>query len=124
MSAAKQYQDRPVSFSIGDRVGHIQHGDGMITGTYGSKLAVDFDRVGTKRVSPETISLAAWMPPETLAAILVERDARRAAARAAYGLVPPQVVVTPQTAEIIEFPRSRIVREVRHGKPVVATTIK
>jgi hypothetical protein len=63
-------------FETGDRVSHDEHGDGIVAGTYGAKLAVDFDSVGTKRVDVESLSRAPWMPPETLKAILAERDCR------------------------------------------------
>jgi hypothetical protein len=111
------------SFETGDRVRHDEHGDGALTGTYGSKLAVDFDNVGTKRVAVESLRLAPWMPPETLKALLAERDARKNEARARYGLPP---VSTPmprqrqrQSADIIAFPAHRIVRLIEHGKGVV-----
>jgi hypothetical protein len=95
-------------FETGDRVSHDEHGDGIVTGTYGSKLAVDFDNVGTKRVAVECLSRAPWMPPETLKAILAERDAQRAVAWAAYGFPPPMASrPTPkqrQCAEIIPLP--------------------
>jgi hypothetical protein len=73
------------SFSVGARVSHREHGDGMVTGTYGSaKFSVDFDNVGTKRVLPASLRLAAPMSAEALASVLRERDARRAKARAKY----------------------------------------
>ena len=72
------------TFETGDRVRHDEHGDGAVTGTYGSRLAVDFDNVGTKRVAVGSLRVAPRIPPETLQAILVERDARRNAARARY----------------------------------------
>jgi hypothetical protein len=110
-------------FETGDRVSHDEHGDGIVTGTYGTKLAVDFDNVGTKRISVESLSRAPWTPPETLKALLAERDAQRAAARAAYGLVPAPVVPTPKqqrrSAEIIPFPAHRIVRRIQHGKAAI-----
>jgi hypothetical protein len=112
------------AFETGDRVSHDEHGDGIVTGTYGSKLAVDFDNVGTKRIAVESVSRALWMPPETLNALLAERDARRDKTRAAYGLPPATVsVATPRqqrhSAEIIPFPAHRIVRHIQHGKAEV-----
>jgi hypothetical protein len=107
-----------IEFDTGDRVRHDEHGDGMVSGTYGSKLAVDFDNVGTKRVSMDTLTLAPWISPDSLKAILAERDARRNAARAKYGL-PPVSTPTPRqerhTAQIIPFPADRIVRRVEYG---------
>jgi hypothetical protein len=111
------------SFETRDRVRHDEHGGGIVTGTYGSKLSVDFDNVGTKRVAVECLRFAPWMPPETLSALLAERDARRAAAWAAYRLTPP-TASTPkpkqrQSAEIIPFPFHGIVRHIEHGRGVV-----
>ena len=52
------------SFETRDRVRDDEHGGGIVTGTYGSKLSVDFDNVGTKRVAVECLRFAPWMPPE------------------------------------------------------------
>jgi hypothetical protein len=112
-------------FETGDRVRHDEHGDGTVTGTYGSKLAVDFDNVGTKRVAVESLRLAPWIPPETPQAILAERDARRNEARARYGLAPVSTPMPRQqqrhTAEIIAFPAHRILRRIEHGQGVVVS---
>jgi hypothetical protein len=84
-------QQRDVTFAVGNRVSHREHGDGMVTGRYGrTKFSVDFDNCGTKRVPPESLSLAAPMSADELASLLRERDARRAKARAKYGLLPEQ----------------------------------
>jgi hypothetical protein len=126
MSAAKPItcngQD---AFAIDDRVCHREHGDGVVTGTYGrTKLAVDFDNVGTKRVSPESLTYAAPMLHDALMALYRERDARRAKARAEFGrLIAEQadqvVGGNHHGAEIIAFPAARIVRRISHGRGVV-----
>lgn len=114
------------AFETGERVRHDEHGDGVVTGTYGAKITVDFDNVGTKRVAVECLSRAPWMPPETLKAVLAERDARRNAARARYGL-PPMWSPAPKqqqrhSAQVIPFPAHRIVRRVLHGQGVVVSS--
>jgi hypothetical protein len=69
------------------------------------------------------LSRAPWMPPETLKAILAERDAQRAVAWAAYGFPPPMASrPTPkqrQCAEIIPLPTHRMVRRSEHGTGAV-----
>jgi hypothetical protein len=132
MTAARQH-DMPLSFSVGDRVCHAEHGDGVVTGSYGIKLAVDFDHIGTKRVAVESLIMAPWMRPEALAEIYAERDASRAKAQAAVERWKAQQAERERQAElqrhrgpaeVIPFPTSRIVRTIRHGKPVKARTIK
>jgi hypothetical protein len=36
----------------------------VVTGTYGTKLAVDFDNIGTKRLFADNLTRARYMPPD------------------------------------------------------------
>jgi hypothetical protein len=103
--AARQQRDR--AFSIGDRVSHREHGDGTVKGTYGStKLSVNFDNSHTKRMPPESLTLAAPMSSEELETLLRERDARRAKARAEFERkfcqpkCEPPVSTSPPTLDV------------------------
>lgn len=75
-------------FAVDDRVSHQEFGDGVVTGTYGDKLAVDFDNIGTKRVASKFLTRAAPMLHDALAALYRERDARREKARAEFARQP------------------------------------
>jgi hypothetical protein len=119
-SAANQQLRETETLATGDRVCHQEHGDGVIVGGYGDKVAVDFDNVGTKRVPPESITRATPMSDAMLARIYRERDARRAKARAQFDrMLAEQRRESGHSAEIIPFPSHRIVRHVRHGHAVI-----
>jgi hypothetical protein len=128
---AVQHRQMPLSFSVGDRVSHSEYGDGQVIGTYGAKLAVDFDHIGSKRVAIDSLTFAPWVSPEELAAIYAERDASRAKVRAAVERWQARQAAKERQAEkqrrrgiaqIIAFPEYRIVRLIRHGRVVKQRT--
>ena len=47
---AKSVADTPSNFATGDRVFHLNFGNGNIGSIEGNKLTVDFDRAGQKKV--------------------------------------------------------------------------